>query len=225
MSNTLVVVTRNPLVQRNLERIAAQMGLAYERGESFERVAARPDAPLAVVVELEAAGALEAVGRMAEQWPRTLLAGFVSLPDPDLWLAGERAGCHLVATRGALPAQLRKKLQRWKEQPGGRLLRLFSLADVAGRLGLVQRLEDTPVGPLAIYHIGGVVYAAQDTCPHAGAQLSRGELSLDHAVITCPQHGSRFDVRTGERLRGPADLGIRTFRVVIENAEVFLQLE
>ena len=32
--------------------------------------------------------------------------------------------------------------------------------------------------------------------------------------MTCPRHGSQFDVRTGERLRGPADNDIATFPLV-----------
>ena len=66
------------------------------------------------------------------------------------------------------------------------------------------------------------MYAAQDVCPHAGARLSEG--ALEGTIITCALHGSQFDVRTGERLRGPADVEIKTYRVEIQGTQVFLVL-
>jgi nitrite reductase/ring-hydroxylating ferredoxin subunit len=96
------------------------------------------------------------------------------------------------------------------------------MADLAGRLGVVARLADLPVGPVAVYHFSGRVSAAGDVCPHAGARLSEG--ALEGTVVTCPLHGSQFDVCTGERLRGPADVEIKTYRVDIEGGQVFLIL-
>jgi nitrite reductase/ring-hydroxylating ferredoxin subunit len=96
------------------------------------------------------------------------------------------------------------------------------MADLAGRLGVVARLADLPVGPVAVYHFSGKVHAAGDVCPHAGARLSEG--ALEGTVVTCPLHGSQFDVCTGERLRGPADAEIKTYRVDIEGGQVFLIL-
>jgi nitrite reductase/ring-hydroxylating ferredoxin subunit len=57
-------------------------------------------------------------------------------------------------------------------------------------------------------------------CPHAGATLSEGE--VEGSIVTCPRHGSQFDVCTGERVRGPADEGLRTMRVVEEDGFVHL---
>jgi nitrite reductase/ring-hydroxylating ferredoxin subunit len=50
--------------------------------------------------------------------------------------------------------------------------------------------------------------------------LSEGE--LQGTVITCPRHGSQFDVRTGERLRGPAEREIKTYRVETDGGQVFI---
>ena len=132
------------------------------------------------------------------------------------------AGLDLVASRGALAAQLQKKLKEWQTAPGARRVRVCDMADLAGRLGVVARLADLPVGPVAVYHFSGKVVAAGDVCPHAGARLSEG--ALEGTVVTCPLHGSQFDVCTGERLRGPADVEIKTYRVDIEGGQVFLIL-
>ena len=53
-----------------------------------------------------------------------------------------------------------------------------------------------------LHRSGGRLYAVDDVCSHAGALLSRGQ--VDGCVVTCPLHGSRFDLRDGRIVRGPA---------------------
>lgn len=48
---------------------------------------------------------------------------------------------------------------------------------------------------------GGVVMALHDQCAHAGGPLSGG--TIVNGCVECPWHGSRFDLATGERRRGP----------------------
>ena len=51
--------------------------------------------------------------------------------------------------------------------------------------------------PVAIANVDGSFYAFQTLCPHQGTNL--GGLRLeDGCLITCPQHGSRYNVTTGE---------------------------
>jgi nitrite reductase/ring-hydroxylating ferredoxin subunit len=50
-------------------------------------------------------------------------------------------------------------------------------------------VNDTPV---CVYNVAGEYYATQDTCTHAEASLSEGDL-YDH-IVTCPLHGAEFDV-------------------------------
>ena len=59
---------------------------------------------------------------------------------------------------------------------------------------------------LLLANVGGTFHAVSDRCSHEGALLSGGR--LDGRVVTCPAHGSRFDVATGRNLSGPvmADL-------------------
>lgn len=52
-----------------------------------------------------------------------------------------------------------------------------------------------------IVNFGGAYYAINNKCTHAGARLSEGK--LEGAVVTCPKHGSRFDVTSGKALSGP----------------------
>ncbi len=74
---------------------------------------------------------------------------------------------------------------------------------------------------IAIANVEGKLYAFDDPCPHRQCSLAEGR--LEGAVVTCPCHGSQFDVTTGERLRGPAVRGVRAFAVRIETGT--LQVE
>jgi len=217
----IVVVTDDPVVLRGIERVGETFGAALDCFKSLA-AATFDDAPSAIVLDAEGALARETVGELKSRWPQTFVAGFVSNPSRTRWEQAEAAGFDLVASRGALATQLQKKLKDWQAAPGKRRVRVCDTADVAGRLGVVARLVDPPVGPVAVYHFSGKVYAAADVCPHAGARLSEG--AIEDTIITCPLHGSQFDVRTGERLRGPADVEIKTYRVEIEGAQVFLVL-
>lgn len=209
----LLALTRDPVAVRALEHVANERGLRLagelEAGTS----------PAAIVVDLERAGALDDIARLRRRFPQTLLAAHVLTPRPDLWLEAEAVGCDLVANRGALRRRLNERLVSWTGREQARFA-LFAAAEVAGRLGCVYRTPDSPVGPLAVYRLEGRLCAAEDACPHAGAVLSEGE--LEDGVVTCPRHGSRFDVRTGERVRGPADEALRTFALEEAGGYVYL---
>jgi 3-phenylpropionate/trans-cinnamate dioxygenase ferredoxin subunit len=78
----------------------------------------------------------------------------------------------------------------------------------------IARTEDIPPGhaarieidgrPIAIFNVDGEFFAVDDTCSHAEASLSEGELDLERCTIECPLHGSCFDLRDGEPLTLPA---------------------
>jgi 3-phenylpropionate/trans-cinnamate dioxygenase ferredoxin subunit len=44
-------------------------------------------------------------------------------------------------------------------------------------------------------------YAINRICTHMGGDLSKGK--LEGKIVTCPRHGSRFDVTTGKSISGP----------------------
>lgn len=64
-------------------------------------------------------------------------------------------------------------------------------------------------------------YAIDDICSHALASLSEGELM--EYEIECPRHGAHFDIRTGEALTLPATKPVKTYRVVVEGDEVYIE--
>lgn len=202
--------------------LARLSALAEELGLVCRSVTSVPDpAPAwrAVVVDLDAPDALESVRAVRRLDPLVPLAAFLLQPDKAAWLAAQRAGADLVANRGSAIPRLRQLLAAAPEE---RRYPILDAADVAGRLGLVRGDISTPVGPVALYQINGRLCVVGDRCPHAGAVLSGGELTA--AVLTCPGHGSQFDVTSGQRLRGPADDHLITHRVMTEGGQVWLVL-
>ena len=70
------------------------------------------------------------------------------------------------------------------------------------------------VGDAVVFNVAGKFCATQATCTHRGGPLGQGK--LDGSTVTCPLHGSQFDVCSGDVLRGPAMEPLMTYRVVVE---------
>jgi len=214
----LLMWTADPKVVRSVEALAGEYGLAARPANAAD--AERSEPPAVVVLDLDSPGALDALADVRQRWPEALVAGHLGFPDRDRWLEAERAGCDVVANRGALAVALRKRLAAGAPRRGRRAP-LFALNDAAGRLGCVHReTVGTVDEPLAVYHVGSKFHACADRCPHAGATLSEGELV--RGIVTCPRHGSQFDVATGQRMRGPADTDIATYPTVEDGGQLYL---
>jgi nitrite reductase/ring-hydroxylating ferredoxin subunit/uncharacterized membrane protein len=56
--------------------------------------------------------------------------------------------------------------------------------------------------PILLVRHGSQIFALAETCSHLGGPLSEGKLDGD--VIQCPWHGSRFSIRDGHVVDGPA---------------------
>jgi len=74
--------------------------------------------------------------------------------------------------------------------------------------------------PVAVCNVEGEFYAIHDTCTHAEASLSEGDLSGDELV--CPLHFATFNVRTGEATGGPAEEPCRPYDVRREGDELVI---
>jgi 3-phenylpropionate/trans-cinnamate dioxygenase ferredoxin component len=76
-------------------------------------------------------------------------------------------------------------------------------ARVAAGQMIAVKLEGTDV---LLANIEGNIYAMANKCPHMGGNLSKG--TLTGRVVTCPVHGSQFDVTTGKNLRWMKGAGL-----------------
>ena len=77
---------------------------------------------------------------------------------------------------------------------------------------------------IAIYNVGGQLYATDNICSHAYAELHEGYLDTDDCTIECPLHGSRFDIRSGAVLSLPAYEPIAVFPVRVEGDDIFIEI-
>jgi nitrite reductase/ring-hydroxylating ferredoxin subunit len=65
--------------------------------------------------------------------------------------------------------------------------------------------------PLLVVRYGETIYAMDEICAHAGAPLSEGKI-VD-SQIQCPWHGSRYELRTGYKERGPTTFDQPSYEV------------
>jgi 3-phenylpropionate/trans-cinnamate dioxygenase ferredoxin subunit len=68
----------------------------------------------------------------------------------------------------------------------------------------------------------GNFYAINDICTHENFLLSGGELfGLD---VECPQHGSRFNLKTGKVTGLPAVVPANTYPVILEGEDIYIEV-
>lgn len=87
----------------------------------------------------------------------------------------------------------------------------FHVAEVAPGQAYLVHLDGQGV---AVFNLDGTFYATQADCTHEGGPLDQGEIGGE--TVTCPLHGSCFNVKTGAVVHGPARQPIQTFRVTVE---------
>ncbi len=68
----------------------------------------------------------------------------------------------------------------------------------------------------------GNFYAINDVCTHENFLLSLGELF--DLQVECPQHGSRFNLKTGQVTGLPAVIPTKTYPVTVEGSDVFVEV-
>lgn len=75
---------------------------------------------------------------------------------------------------------------------------------------------------IALANVEGEFLAIDDTCTHRGCSLGDGR--LEGSVVRCACHGSRFDVRDGSVVGGPAELPVRGYSTSLVGDEVHVEL-
>ena len=115
---------------------------------------------------------------------------------------------------------------------------LTSLADFPASGKAVFKVGDQPV---LVVKSGETFYAVANKCPHLGLPLANGK--VDGETITCPFHGSKFDLKSGENLdwvtsfvgmrvpewsrrlleMGKRPAPVTVFQVVVEDGKLYLE--
>jgi nitrite reductase/ring-hydroxylating ferredoxin subunit len=71
-------------------------------------------------------------------------------------------------------------------------------------------------GVVVVQPTAGVFKAFSASCPHQGCLVD----SIDSKTISCPCHGSQFDVATGALRHGPAQRGLTALTATVAGADV-----
>jgi len=98
------------------------------------------------------------------------------------------------------------------------LIRVATTGDVPAGEG---RVVDAAGKSIALFNVGGTLYATDNLCPHRGGPLGDGD--LEGTVVLCPWHAWRWDVTTGSNSLNPA-VRIACFATRVEGSEVFVEL-
>jgi 3-phenylpropionate/trans-cinnamate dioxygenase ferredoxin component len=97
----------------------------------------------------------------------------------------------------------------------------------------VASVDEVPVGALkgviaehteiCLAHAeDGSFYAINDVCTHENFLLSGGELF--DLQVECPQHGSRFNLKTGAVTGLPAVIPTKVYPVAVEDGNVYVDV-
>ena len=94
----------------------------------------------------------------------------------------------------------------------------------------VANVDELKVGQMKLVHLGDrrIVVARlddghvafDDHCTHRGGPLADGVLAC--GTVTCPWHGSQFNVITGEVESGPAENNLQTYAIQESDGEVHI---
>ena len=75
---------------------------------------------------------------------------------------------------------------------------------------------------IAVFNTGDGFVAIDARCPHSGGPLSDGLVA--DGCVTCPLHGWRLDLHTGEVVAG-GEGSVRTYEVLEREGDLFVLLE
>ena len=115
----------------------------------------------------------------------------------------------------------------------GNLTRLANSNDLAEGTMKKYQVQDKEI---LIARIEGKYYAYQNKCPHFGGDLSKGK--LEGTVVTCPLHGSQFDLRNGQVVRWLKGSGLLSkvgkilkspkqltrYKVIVEDDKILIEM-
>ena len=84
------------------------------------------------------------------------------------------------------------------------------------------RLVNIKGKEIALFNIEGAFFALENACTHEEGPLAEGE--IEGHEVTCPWHGARFDVRTGEVLCAPAYEDVARYNVRVAGMDIEVEI-
>ncbi len=101
----------------------------------------------------------------------------------------------------------------------GELVKLCTLAEVEeGKILYVEILGCDYI----VVRQAEEVFALDGTCTYDWTRLDGG--SLDGEVVTCPDGGGQFNIKTGEVVKAPPSFPLQTYRVTLNGEDVLAEV-
>jgi 3-phenylpropionate/trans-cinnamate dioxygenase ferredoxin subunit len=101
----------------------------------------------------------------------------------------------------------------------GEFLKVASTSEIApGR----ARLVNVKGKEIALFNIGCTFFALENACTHEEGPLAEG--GIEGNEVTCPWHGAKFDIRTGEALCPPAYGDVTRYNVRVRGADIEVEV-
>ena len=75
---------------------------------------------------------------------------------------------------------------------------------------------------LAVFNVAGEFFVTDDACTHGPGSLSEGYIEDD--VVECNFHNGQFNIKTGEVVSPPCMVPVKTYRTIVEDGKVFIEL-
>jgi 3-phenylpropionate/trans-cinnamate dioxygenase ferredoxin subunit len=101
----------------------------------------------------------------------------------------------------------------------GRFVKVVRKSELPENDGTYIEVEGNQI---ALFNLGGEIYALDNACTHVGGPLSQGRVAGDE--VECPWHGSRFDIRTGKVRIFPAREDVATYKVRLISDDVEVEI-
>lgn len=92
------------------------------------------------------------------------------------------------------------------------------LCDLADLEDATPRRLDRDGAAIVLLRQGDEVVAASAICTHLGGPLDEG--TVEGSCVTCPWHGSRFDLADGRVIDGPATSALQCYRTRVRGGRV-----
>ena len=84
------------------------------------------------------------------------------------------------------------------------------------------RLVNIKGREIALFNIEGSFFALDNACTHEEGPLVEGD--IEGHEVTCPCHGAKFDIRTGEVLCAPAYGDVTRYNVRVTGADIEVEV-
>ena len=98
-------------------------------------------------------------------------------------------------------------------------VKVLKLSEIVENTSKLVEVGDKKI---AVFNVGGKIYAIDDTCSHAEASLSEGEVF--DCLVECPLHGAEFDLKTGEATTLPATKPVITYKTDVDDEYLYLEV-